>query len=116
MGALVKKIDEHALQHPLVCEAGLLLSISKFPDWQWNIKKLPGLPPPSSPRQGAPRVRIRLSRQFLSDMVICDKAGSASPLLQREVGSMERLESDADRRADIAEGHDGKHKRRFEQA
>jgi hypothetical protein len=57
MGALVMKIDEHALQHPLVCQAGPLLSISKFPDWQWNLRKLPRLPPPSSPRPGAPRVR-----------------------------------------------------------
>jgi hypothetical protein len=34
-----------------------------------------------------------------------------SPLLQLEVGNMERLESDADGRADIAEDHDGKNTR-----
>jgi hypothetical protein len=43
-GRHVKKIDEHALQHPLVFVVGPLRGNSKFSDWRWNITILP---PPS---------------------------------------------------------------------
>jgi hypothetical protein len=41
LGGMSRKIDEHALQHPLVFEVGPLRGNSKFSHWRWNITILP---------------------------------------------------------------------------